>query len=133
MRYLLTLFLLTATMLHAELKRQYIDLGLVESGIKIVDIRTPAEWKSTGLVKGSIPIMFFDEKGRYDVDAFLKALKAKVDTSKPFALICNSGNRTSLVANFLSEKLHFNVIDLKGGILYAIRKNIPLEPYESAK
>jgi rhodanese-related sulfurtransferase len=133
MRYLLTLFLLTATMLHAELKRQYIDLALVESGIKIVDIRTPGEWKTTGLVKGSIPIMFFDEKGRYDIDAFLKELNAKVDTTREFALICNSGNRTSLVSNFLSEKKKYKVIDLKGGIRYAIRKKIPLEPYKGSK
>lgn len=133
MRYLLALFLLTVTLLHAELKRQYIDLALVDSGIKIVDIRTPAEWKNTGIVKGSIPIMFFDEKGRYNLDAFLQELNAKVDTTKEFALICNSGNRTSLVANYLSEKEGYKVIDLRGGILYAIGKKIPLEPYREEK
>ncbi len=132
MKHLLAFLLLGLALLHAEVTRQHIDLGLVESGTPIVDIRTPGEWKSTGLVKGSIPIMFFDERGRYDVNAFLTALNAQVDTTKPFALICNSGNRTSLVANFLSEKLHYNVIDIRGGILDAIAKKMPLRPYTAA-
>jgi rhodanese-related sulfurtransferase len=131
MKYLLTLLLLFgSSQLLADLKEQYIDHALVGSKTPIVDIRTPGEWKNTGLVKGSIPIMFFDEQGRYNIDAFLKELNAKVDTKKEFALICNSGNRTKIVSKFLSEKLGYKVIDLKGGVLYAIGKKIPFEPYK---
>ena len=132
MKHLFTFLLLGLALLRAEVAHRYIDLGLIESGTPIVDIRTPGEWKSTGLVKGAIPIMFFDERGRYDVNAFLAALNARVDTTKPFALICNSGNRTGLVANFLSEKLHYNVIDIRGGILDAIAKKMPLQSYTEA-
>lgn len=131
MNYLFALLLLfSGSSLLAELQQQYIDQALVGSKTPIVDIRTPGEWKNTGLVKGSIPIMFFDERGGYDINAFLEKLNAKVDTKKEFALICNSGNRTRIVANFLSQKLGYNVIDLKGGILYAIGKKIPMEPYK---
>ena len=130
MKRLLTLLLLCSTLLFAELKEQYIDHALVGSGIPIVDIRTPGEWKNTGLVKGAIPITFFNEKGGYDLNAFLKALNAKVDTKKEFALICNSGSRTKIVSGFLSQKLGYKVIDLRGGILYAIGKKIPMEPYK---
>lgn len=44
----------------AEYTHQPIDQKLVDSKIKIIDIRTPSEWKTTGIVKGSFPIMFFD-------------------------------------------------------------------------
>jgi rhodanese-related sulfurtransferase len=129
MKHLMLLLLIGITSLFAEVTHRYIDEKLLDSGIKIVDIRTPGEWKETGLVKGSIPIVFFDERGNYDVNAFMKELNAKVDTKKRFALICNSGNRTRIVSDFLSRNFGYDVIDLQGGIQYAISKKMPLEPY----
>jgi len=131
MKSLWLLLLLGATLLHAELKQQYADRQLIDSGTPIVDIRTPGEWKNTGLLKGAIPIMFFDERGGYDLQGFLNTLNAKVDTKKEFALICNSGNRTKILSTYLSEKLGYKVIDLKGGMLYAIGKKLPLESYKT--
>jgi rhodanese-related sulfurtransferase len=119
-KIIFTLLLLTVS-LFAELKNEYISPAFIESKIPIVDIRTPAEWKETGLLKNSIPIMFFDERGNYDLNGFLKQLHAKVDTTKPFALICRSGNRTSTIAPYFAKKLGYKVINLKGGITYAIR------------
>jgi rhodanese-related sulfurtransferase len=130
MKRLIFLLLLTAGIAQAELKQQFIDLELINSGTPIVDIRTPGEWKNTGLVKGSIPIMFFNERGGYDTNAFLKTLNEKVDTSKEFALICNSGNRTRIVAGFLSSKMGYKVIDVKGGVLDALKKKMPFVKYE---
>jgi rhodanese-related sulfurtransferase len=130
MKRIVTALLLITFTLFAEVKNQYVDTQLINSGIPIVDIRTPGEWKETGLVKGSIPIMFFNEKGGYDINGFLTELNSKVDTKKPFALICRTGSRTSTVANFLSDELGYQVINLQGGILYGIGKRIPLEPYK---
>ena len=130
MKRLLILLLLSTTYAFAELKHQYIDHALVGSGTPIVDIRTPGEWKNTGLVKGSIPIMFFNETGGYNIPAFLQSLNEKVDTKKEFAIICNSGSRTRIVGQFLSEKMGYKVINLQGGILYGIGKKVPLEPYK---
>ena len=129
MKYFLSILLLFVTTLFAEVKHQYIDNNLVKSGIAIVDIRTPGEWKNTGLVKGSIPIMFFDERGAYNVENFMTQLNQKVDTKKEFVLICNSGSRTWILADFLSKKFGYKVINIKGGIRYGMRKNIPLEAY----
>jgi rhodanese-related sulfurtransferase len=131
MKHLFIMLFVAVTSLFAEVTHRYIDEKLLMSGIQIVDIRTPGEWKETGLVKGSIPIVFFDEKGNYDVDAFMKELNAKVDTKKQFALICNSGNRTRQVSDFLSRNFGYDVIDLLGGIRYAISKKMPLEPYKA--
>lgn len=125
--------LLLATGLFAEYVRQPIDQKLVDSEIKIIDIRTPGEWKTTGLVKGSIPIMFFDERGNYNVDAFLKELGKHVKKGEKFALICNSGNRSQVLGSYLGKQLGYDVIDLSGGIQYAIGKKITLEPYKDKR
>lgn len=129
MKWLLSLSLI-ATSLLADYTAQPIDQKLIDSKIKIIDIRTPAEWKTTGLVKGSIPIMFFDEKGNYDTNGFLAELNKKVKKEERFAIICNSGNRSKILGTYLGQQLGYNVIDLAGGIQYAITKKFPLEPYK---
>lgn len=131
MRILFIAILLLATTLMADYSAQPIDKKLIDSKIKIIDIRTPSEWKTTGLVKGSYPIMFFDEQGNYNVESFLGKLNKVVKKGEKFALICNSGNRTQIVGNFLGKQQGYNVIDLQGGIQYAIGKKIPLEPYKA--
>lgn len=125
----LTLLLLTGS-LFAELTNEYASPELLKNKTPIVDIRTPDEWRETGLLKGAFPIMFFDERGAYNVDTFLKELNAKVDTKKPFALICRTGSRTKMVAQFLSEQMHYKVINLAGGMMYAQGKNLPITPYK---
>jgi len=112
----------------AELKHEYLSQKLIDSKIPIVDIRTPGEWKETGVVKNSIPIMFFNEQGGYDVNAFLTELNAKVDTTKEFAIICRTGSRTAVIADFLSKQLHYNVVNVKDGIIFASQRNIQLMP-----
>jgi rhodanese-related sulfurtransferase len=126
--WFLSLFI--STLLMADYSAQPIDQKLIDSKIKIIDIRTPEEWKTTGLVKGSFPIMFSDEKGNYDINAFVIELKKKVKTDEKFAIICNSGNRSKILGTYLGKQLGYNVIDLQGGIQYAIAKKIPLEPYK---
>jgi len=128
-KWLLTLLLAT-TALMADYTAQPIDQKLLDSKIKIIDIRTPSEWKTTGLVKGSVPIMFFNEQGNYDMNAFMSELNKKVKKGERFALICNSGNRSQMLGNYLGNTMKYNVIDLQGGIQYAIAKKIPIEPYK---
>jgi len=130
MRLAFLSLLIAFTTLTADYIQQPIDQKLIDSKIKIIDIRTPSEWKTTGLIKGAYPIMFFDEKGTYNTEVFLGALNKVVKKGEKFALICNSGNRTQVVGNFLGKQLGYNVIDLQGGIQYAISKKMPLEPYK---
>jgi len=111
--------LLLSTALFADLKNEFITQKLLDSNIPIVDIRTPAEWRETGLLKGAIPIMFFNEHGGYNLNKWLQELNNKVDTTKPFALICHTGSRTSLLAPYLAKELGYKVINLKGGMEYA--------------
>ena len=127
----LSLILLSMS-LFAEITNEYASQQLVDSKTPIVDIRTKPEWRETGLLKGAIPITFFDERGGYNINAFLKELNEKVDTTKEFAIICHSGSRTSMLAPFLSEKLHYKVINLKGGMDYATR-GLHLKTYRYMK
>jgi len=127
-KILLSLLLLSASLL-ATIINEEATQQLIDSKTPIVDIRTPAEWKETGLLKGSIPIMLFDEKGNYDLKDFLEKLNKAVDTTKQFAIICRTGSRTKVLATFLSQKLNYDVINIKSGILYAKFIKLPIEPY----
>jgi len=124
--------LLLSSALFADLKNEFITQKLVDSKTPIVDIRTTGEWRETGLLKNAIPIMFFDERGKYNINAWLKELNAKVDTSKPFALICHTGNRTGMLAPYLAKELGYKVINLKGGMDYAMR-GLKMKTYKYIK
>ena len=99
-------------------------------GIKIIDIRTPSEWMQTGIVEGSHTIMFFDEQGGYDADTFLNTLNKVVTKDEKFALICRTGSRTTMISQFLSEKMGYNVVNLKGGILSLMAQGYKPTPYK---
>ena len=132
MKKIFLMLLLLTISLFAELQKSYITPQIIKSGIPIVDIRRPDEWRSTGILKGAIPIMFFDGNGKPHVNAFLTKLNKAVDTTKPFAIICHTGNRTSSVAPWLSEKLHYKVLNLLGGMDYATKGlKLPTIPYKN--
>jgi len=130
-KIIILLTLLTVS-LFAELTNSYITQEILDSKLPIVDVRTPPEWKETGLLKGAIPIMFFNQQGKYDINAFLKELNAKVDTTKPFAIICHTGSRTSMIAPWMSKELNYKVINLQGGMEYAT-KGLKMKTYPYTK
>lgn len=122
--------LLLSVSLFAQLSNQYLTKEFLNKHIPIVDVRTPGEWRETGILKGAVPIMFFDQRGNYDARKFLNELNKKVDTSKPFALICHTGSRTSMIAPWLSKEFGYKVINLQGGMEYATKGlHIPTVPY----
>ena len=131
-RVFLALIFLNLT-LFAEVKNLYISQELLSQNIPLVDIRTEGEWRETGLLKGAIPIVFFSERGEPLINSFLSQLNQKVDTRKPFAIICHTGSRTSVIAPWLSKELGYNVINIKGGMEYATKGvKLPTYPYKPA-
>ncbi len=130
LKKILLSFLFLSSLLFATVQDQEASQALIDSKIPIVDIRTPAEWKESGLLQGSIPIMLFDEKGKYDLNDFLQKLNGAVDTKKPFAIICRTGSRTKILASFLSQKMNYDVVNIKSGILYAKHLKLPILPYQ---
>ena len=129
MNKILIALLFTVSSLMAELTQVWATPQFVEKKMKIIDIRTPAEWKETGIVEGSYTIMFFDEKGNFNVEIFLRQLDMVVKKDEPFALICRVGSRTGMVAEFLSERLGYKVTNLKGGIMKMIYEGYKTVPY----
>ena len=117
MKNTIVILLLLTSSLFAELKNEYLTQKFLDSKMPTIDIRTVGEWKETGILKGSIPIEFFNEQGQYNIPNFLKQLNAKVDTTKPFALICRTGSRTQMVATFLSDTYNYKVTNITGGIM----------------
>jgi len=122
--------LVSLTALMAELQHVWATPAFAQKNIKIIDIRTPAEWKETGIVKGSYTLMFFDEQGNFFVPDFLRKLDKIVKKDEPFALICRVGSRTGIVSEFLSDKLGYKVINLKGGIMKMIVEGYKTVPYK---
>ncbi len=120
---------LFADVTNIEVTSQFIN----NTNLKIIDIRTPSEWRETGIVKGSYTLTFFDERGNYDTEGFLKALNSIVKKDEKFALICRTGSRTGMISNFLGKKLNYNVINLKGGIMKLFREGYNPEKYNSTK
>lgn len=97
---------------------------MIDKNITVIDIRTPPEWKEIGTIPTSKKIMFFDEKGQYDVKNWLSKFSTHIkDKNQTFVLVCRSGNRTGTVGNFLSKQLGYkNVYHLQDGIKSWIKK-----------
>ena len=103
---------------------------LLERGVPVIDIRTPEEWRETGVIEGSHLLTFFDAQGRYDFRAWLTEFARIASRYEPFALICDSGGRTGLVSQILDTHLGYErVYDVPGGIVRWVMENRPtVEP-----
>lgn len=100
---------------------------LLKDKVTIVDIRTPEEWKETGIVEGSHLLTFFDKNGRYNIDAWISDFEKIVNKNQPVILICRTGNRTTTVSNFLDKKMGYqSVYNVKKGILDWIKTGNPI-------
>lgn len=105
-----------------ELKR------LMADGIPVVDVRTPDEWAELGMVKGSEKMTFFDSAGNYDAGKWLSELSGVADKDQPVILICHTGSRTKLIADWLSNGIGYQTIyNVKWGISEWIGAGLPVE------
>lgn len=81
--------------------------------IVLVDIRTPEEWKETGVPASAHAITMHQEPR-----AFVKQLLAAMggDNTRPVALICRTGNRSSTLQAELRKAGFSNVVDVAEGM-----------------
>ena len=128
MKKILLTIAMIAAIANADVTNVVATKALLNKPIKIIDIRTPAEWAQTGIVKGSYPIMFFNEKGEAKEDAFLVKLNKIVKKNEKFAIICRTGSRTTAITPFLDEK-DYDVINLQGGIMKLMQDGYKPVPY----
>ena len=83
---------------------------LLAKGVPVVDVRTPGEWQQTGVIAGSHMLMFFDERGRYDLQKFEADITKLVKPEEPVIVICRTGSRTVSIAPFLDQKVGYPVV-----------------------
>ncbi|MCF6206804.1 MAG: rhodanese-like domain-containing protein [Sulfurovum sp.] len=119
MKKLLLITALLSTMLFAQLKS--IDATELEKmqakGVPVIDIRTPMEWKQTGIIKGAHKMMFFTPNGQPDLAGWFYELGHIVkDKKQPFIIYCAHANRTKALGDGLVQMGFENVYELKGGI-----------------
>jgi rhodanese-related sulfurtransferase len=83
--------------------------------ITLIDIRTPPEWKETGVARGAQLINMLHPQG---APGFTNALldKVKGDRNAPIALICRTGNRTTQVQRYLQSQGFTQVYNVKEGM-----------------
>lgn len=82
---------------------------------QLIDVRTPPEWKQTGVARNATMINMIHPQG---AQGFLNDVLQKVggDRTAPIALICRTGNRTTQVQKFLQAQGFTNVYNVKEGM-----------------
>ena len=81
-----------------------------DDGMLLVDIRTPEEWKQTGVVEGALLVTYSTP------ETFLKAVQPQLKPGQRLGLICRSGNRTSRAAQQIAPLVQGIVVDIQGGM-----------------
>ncbi len=76
----------------------------------VVDIRTPNEWKETGVIKGAHLLTFGSPEN------FLNEIRPRLASGQKLALICRSGNRSSRAARKVAKRVNWSVVDVQGGM-----------------
>ena len=100
--------------------------------ITLIDIRTPPEWKETGVAKGAKLVNMLHPQG---APGFTNALleQVKGDKNAPIALICRTGNRTTQVQRYLQSQGFTQVYNVKEGMAGSgagpgwIKRGLPVE------
>ncbi len=80
--------------------------------IILVDIRTPEEWRETGIGEGAIAL---DMRS----DDFVKKLVALrvANPDTPIALMCRTGNRSQFATSALAGQGFPGLVDVQGGMV----------------
>ena len=115
--------LLTLGLVSVSLFAEFKTIGVAEfeklqaKGVPVIDIRTPGEWKETGIIDGSHKMMFFSPQGQPDLAGWFFDLGHLVKNKKePIIIYCAHANRTKSLGEGLTQMGFENVYELKDGI-----------------
>jgi rhodanese-related sulfurtransferase len=93
----------------------------------VIDIRTEAEWQTTGVIPKSEKLQAYDKQGNFDSANWLANLQKLISSSdQPIILVCRSGQRSSKVGEFLTKQGINNVYHLNNGIQSWIKSGFPV-------
>jgi rhodanese-related sulfurtransferase len=81
-----------------------------DKSMLLVDIRTPAEWKDSGVVEGALLVTYSTP------DAFMAAIRPHLKPGQKLGLICEAGYRSSRAAQQIAPLVEGPVVDIAGGM-----------------
>jgi rhodanese-related sulfurtransferase len=130
------LALLTGLLLSACLSEAGPTLSAPEAfdqtqsgALTLIDIRTPAEWRQTGVAEGAVRI---DMRNKTFVEEILRAVDGNKDA--PIAIICRTGNRTTYTQKALMNMGFTQIYNVKEGMAGSgagpgwLRRGLPVDP-----
>jgi rhodanese-related sulfurtransferase len=109
-------------------------LAQAETGqLTIIDIRTPQEWRQTGVGKG---VQRLDMRHPGGPKGFVADVLASVggDRSAPIGLLCRTGNRSGRIQRLLLDDGFTQVFNVREGMAASsagpgwIKRGLPVEP-----
>ena len=134
MKIFLVIFLLFTKFVNAEV----IDINnrelsnLIEKKIKIIDVRTENEWKSTGIIKGSFLISLLNENKKFIFEDWYEMFNNNFGKNKSIIFICASGIRSNYISHLVKKKdPDLIVYNLKKGINKWIRSGYKIERFNN--
>ena len=130
MKIVIVIFILFTKFVNAEvinINNKELS-NLIEKEIKIIDVRTQNEWKSTGIIKGSFLISLLNKNKKFIFKDWYKMFNNKFGKNKSIIFICASGVRSNYISHLLKKKKPDLIIyNLKKGINYWIRSGYKIE------
>jgi rhodanese-related sulfurtransferase len=101
--------------------------------LTLVDIRTPEEWRDSGVAPDAKRIDLQDPDG---MAGFAVKVLAAVngDKTAPVAVLCRTGSRSSYAQRYLQKKGFTNVINIPEGMIGSmagpgwIERKLPINP-----
>ncbi len=87
-----------------------------EGELMIIDVRSPGEWRQTGIPRGAETVTIHNRSG---VTGFMAELKETVgpDKDQPVAFICASGVRSSAAEQIMRGLGYTNIMNIREGML----------------
>jgi rhodanese-related sulfurtransferase len=120
LRSLLTMLALTASLMAATAQDTPLNMTPVQAAklmadkkAILIDIRTPEEWKETGVAEGAHKLDMNDPMFTAKLSKIVDG-----DRTKPIVLICRTANRTRTVqAALMQQGGYSRVINVEGGMI----------------
>ena len=106
---------------------------LRRDALLLLDVRSPGEWRQTGIPEGARPVTIHDPRG---LPGFIDAVTAATggDRERPIALICAAGVRSTLAQKALVGAGFTDVLNVKEGFFGSpngpgwLKRGLPVAP-----
>ena len=81
----------------------------------LIDVRSPGEWRDTGLATGAVPISIHREDG---IEGFVSEVRDRTNGNplRQIALICASGIRSARAARALNKAGYARIFNVREGM-----------------